>query len=509
MDIFISYSKKDKEFADRLADDLTNAGFGVWIDRALEVGDDWEDTIFEQLTVARDVVVILSGNSLQSRWVMHEGSIAYALKKNIYPLVIEEIRPEDLPIWSQKIQYQRFFEVGYDDALGGLIQKLTPVNHLQKLLVKQHEIFTQTKVLPSLDFLVNIEQTRAANLSLDPEVADTLLRASLQYEHHVEFWMEVAIKNKVDVFSIFEDQSGLAGHDYHFRRAAIQALRLVIPSGEGDIFLQFLNDPFPQVRKEAIATLMNIPAMHTKLLHALRYECFVPARTFHMGMDEIPLFEEQGHRVSEFDKQGFPEYPVHEVFLGNFFIDKYPVTNQDYLRFLEDTHPGSSRVERLASDISSSHSMAVTNLDWDAACEYASWAGKRLPTEAEWEKAARGLESNLFPWGNHFMVGRAHTLESRINGLLPVDEFSPVGDSVYQVASLAGNVWEWVSDWYQDDYYRVLTAYNNPLGPANGKQKVLRGGSHNETAEYCNCYSRIGRSPAYKAKDIGFRCAFS
>ena len=506
MDIFISYSKKDRTFAYRIADDLTVAGFDVWIDRSLGVGDKWEEMIEHQLDQAKDVIVILSDNSLKSKWVMHEGSMAYALKKNIYPLLICEITPGDLPIWSQKIQYQQFMGAKYEDALRDLIGRLTPVNPLNRLLIKQYEIFSQTNVLPSLEFMKNTEPALKEYPIQSQAIADIMFLAALKYGLHVDFWVDFALKNQVDIFAIIEDH--IDEYDFHFRRVAIQALRLITPDERSDIFLKFLADPYPQVRKEAIQTLMQFPVMRARLFESLKHERYVPAGTFNMGMDELPFFDEHGHALSEFDKQGFPEYPNHEVLMDAYFIDKYPVTNQDYLRFLLDTQPGSAKTELFSARIEGKQDIAITDLDWDEACEYAFWAGKKLPTEATWEKAARGPESYLFPWGNYFDSGKAHTRESRKNGLMPVHAFSPHGDSYYQVANMVGNVWEWVGDWYQEDYYRTQNSYNNPAGPPHGKLKVLRGGSYLETADYANCYRRIGRSPAYRAKDIGFRCAF-
>ncbi|MCK4826736.1 toll/interleukin-1 receptor domain-containing protein, partial [bacterium] len=101
--IFLSYSKKDREFATKLGDDLTAAGHRIWIDRSLEVGSDWEQTIEQQLNEASDVIVVLSSHALASEWVRHEGSMAYALKKQIFPVLIEDVT-ESLPIWLGKTQ---------------------------------------------------------------------------------------------------------------------------------------------------------------------------------------------------------------------------------------------------------------------------------------------------------------------------------------------------------------------------------------------------------------------
>jgi hypothetical protein len=115
--IFISYSKKDREFAWKLADDLAKAGHDVWIDRSLQVGEEWEQTIEKQLAEADEVIVVLSRIAITSKWVQHEGSIAYGLKKRMYPVLIEEVSVDDLPIWMSKFQYHNFVNEDYDSTL--------------------------------------------------------------------------------------------------------------------------------------------------------------------------------------------------------------------------------------------------------------------------------------------------------------------------------------------------------------------------------------------------------
>lgn len=132
--IFISYSKKDSDFAIKLADDLISAGYKVWIDRSLQVGEDWADTIEENLAKASGVIVVLSSKSIASSWVQHEGSIAYGLKKPMYPLLISELPPENLPIWAGKFQYHSFVKVEYQAAFDSFVSALTPVKNPVQIL---------------------------------------------------------------------------------------------------------------------------------------------------------------------------------------------------------------------------------------------------------------------------------------------------------------------------------------------------------------------------------------
>jgi hypothetical protein len=172
--IFISYSKKDKDFAWKLADDLANAGHNVWIDRSLQVGEDWEQTIEEQLAKADEVIVILSANAIASRWVQHEGSIAYGLKKRMYPVLIEEIATEDLPIWMSKFQYHSFVNVDYEISFAALNSVLTPKNPVQDLLAQKHYDYEAYKLLLEPKEL-EIVAAQLSNPSLELSDADKRL----------------------------------------------------------------------------------------------------------------------------------------------------------------------------------------------------------------------------------------------------------------------------------------------------------------------------------------------
>jgi len=134
-DLFISYSKKDSNFAFKLADDLISAGYKVWINRSLQVGEDWSKTNEANLAKASGVIVILSSNSITSNWVQHEVSIAYGLKKPIYPLLISELHPDDLPVWAGKFQYHSFVNVEYQAAFDSLVNVVTPVKNPMQILI--------------------------------------------------------------------------------------------------------------------------------------------------------------------------------------------------------------------------------------------------------------------------------------------------------------------------------------------------------------------------------------
>lgn len=216
---------------------------------------------------------------------------------------------------------------------------------------------------------------------------------------------------------------------------------------------------------------------------------YIPAGVFLMGSDD-----------GDYD-----ESPVHEVYLDAFWIDKHEVTHDQYSKFMEsaeheDATYGEVRVSR-----------PETYATWSDAQAYCEWAGRRLPTEAEWEKAARGgLEGKKYPWGDEDPVcdDRAENGAQFTDcefGTVTVKSFSGNG---YGAMDMAGNVYEWVSDWYDSGYYENSPA-ENPQGPASGEYRVLRGGSWYNLADLMRVANRFRLVPVNTSSKIGFRCAAS
>jgi sulfatase modifying factor 1 len=262
---------------------------------------------------------------------------------------------------------------------------------------------------------------------------------------------------------------------------------------------------------------------------------------------------------SEWSYQGDGEGPVHEVELAPFQINQYAVSNQQFAEFVESTNwqtdaqrfgwsfvfmgllsddflltrsvqgaPWWRQVigadwchpEGPQSDISDRSDHPVVHVSWNDAQAYCAYTGTRLPTEAEWEMAARGgLEGSPFPWGDELEPGGAHQMNvfqgdfPDVNtgadgylGTAPVQAYEPNGFGLHNVC---GNVWEWCSDWLNANYYPSAPV-KSPKGPTSGDMRVLRGGSYLCHASYCRRYrvsARFGNEPDSSSGNVGFRVA--
>lgn len=271
---------------------------------------------------------------------------------------------------------------------------------------------------------------------------------------------------------------------------------------------------------------------------------------FLMGTDYEGAFPDDG------------EGPVREVKLDPFWIDRTPVTNELFARFVQETsyrteaerfgwsfvfwaHIPQQRFSELVEDtvaaapwwckvsgatwrspegpgsnISSRAAHPVVHVSWNDAVSFCEWSGQRLPTEAEWEYAARGgLVQKIYPWGDQLRPGGKHlcniwqgefpkedTGDDGFRGTCPVDAFPPNGFGLY---SMTGNTWEWCADWFSPSFHRNASAIN-PSGPPSGDAKVMKGGSFLCHRSYCNRYrvaARSSNTPDSSTSHMGFRCA--
>ncbi len=251
----------------------------------------------------------------------------------------------------------------------------------------------------------------------------------------------------------------------------------------------------------------------------------IPAGEFLMGSDP------------QVDKQAFSdEKPQHIVSLPDFYIARTPVTNAQFAAFAKAenyqtvaekwkwswvysagswervknadwAHPGGLKTNLLEKD-----DHPVVQVTWDDAVAFCDWLsettgrGFRLLSEAEWEKAARGVQARIYPWGDELPTEHLCNSGNRIGTTTPVDSYPQGATPDFGILDMAGNVWEWVADWYEEDYY-AKSPKRNPTGPTNGEKRVKRGGCWFNSGIWVRTATRLTGHPNTLGNTSGFRCA--
>jgi formylglycine-generating enzyme required for sulfatase activity len=268
--------------------------------------------------------------------------------------------------------------------------------------------------------------------------------------------------------------------------------------------------PIPEPTKTKTANSINTATIETTATLNLTPKALPKLITSDYGvtMVLVPAGSfEMGSNVGDSDEE-----PIHTVTLDNFYIDQYEVTNALYTECVE-----ANQCDPPSSSISSTRDSYYGNVQyadypviyvrWNDANSYCQWRGARLPTEAEWEKAARGgLEGVQYPWGDTIDCSNANYWGQDGGCIGDTSSVGVYAPNRYDLYDMAGNVWEWVDDWYDSNYYESTPA-NNPTGPESGETRVLRGGSWFGNSYYLRTANRFYLVPSSSDDDIGFRCA--
>jgi formylglycine-generating enzyme required for sulfatase activity len=446
--VFISYASEnidstthDRQVADQIYSTLESQGIRCWIaHRNILPGDEWLNAIIDAVEKSKIVVLVFSANTEQSQWVKDEITMALKQKIKIIPFRIENVSPQQsLRILDVHCQWM--------DAYTPPLEK-----HIESLvkIVSRH-------------------------LGLEPAIP---IKKETLKEQPISDRVKPAAKE-------------------------IKAVRK--------------KDTSEDVKK-VISKAHKVDKNKNGYWEAYYQDgivmVFIPPGKFTMGSNE-------GDDI---------EKPSHDVEFDGYWMGKTPVTNMQYVSFLNDSgidHKTGCNGERcINTNIESKDSHIkctkeiyqlepgcenhpVIAVSWYGAVEYCKWLSKKigqefnLPTEAQWENAARGSDQRKYPWGSKEPNIDLANFNRNIGKTTPVGSY-PEGASPYGLMDMAGNVWEWCSDWYEAFYYKI-SPLKNPTGPNRGSNRVIRGGNWRREARFLRCTYRSHSQPSTRYVVLGFR----
>ena len=474
--VFICYARKDEEFVLQLAQNLKSRGVPIWLDLwDISPGVDWDQSIDSAIYDCATFLIVLSPLAVESTEVRGELRTALDEKKSIVPVVYQECR---IPRQLRTVQHIDFASSDPDDeaALGQLVQTLGG-KPLTPLVSERPQ--SEVPVAPSAPGEGNNQQSIAEKD--DKEEVQPLPPPEQPPQPST-----VSPSSKARYFPSWVYGLVAVGG------VAVIVLAMIF-RGEN-----LTEKPQATGKPQEVLTISEPPKGTPQDLD--RKEMVqIPAGKFWMGCN------------SDVDKScDDDEKPGREVRLDAFWIDKYEVTVADYRKCVEAGKCSEQNLTAHEScnwDKSDRADHPINCVDWDQARNYCEWAEKRLPSEAEWEKAARGEDRRTYPWGNEWAASKANTEEGGLGRTAPVGSY-PSGVSPYEVYDMAGNVWGWTEDWYAADYYQKGPT-QNPQGPTTGEYRSVRGGSFWVGQRFARVAARLWNTPGPVLDSLGFRCASS
>jgi formylglycine-generating enzyme required for sulfatase activity len=523
--VFISYSRKDLAFVERLAKDLQAAGLQVWYDLSgLEVGQRWGSEIQKAIRKSKIVVAVLSPHSVRSEWVEREILFASNRKLKVVPLLY---RSCELPMWCVNLHYIDLQGKGYEahfpellKALGAKSDKIDNKKEPVAVLASVQELPDIPKPLeaalekkeytpsglPVLQGPEGEEEPGAAKKTVSPRSLPRRIKIRPVW---IIFLLGLLAVIAFSVWGSPQMQARLASSPAPTSTGTPKTIFPIAFTSTSTV--AYTPTLTPASTPSDTPTLALPPSPSPTLGIGSQWTSpvddmvmvYVPAGDFSMGGEHGNL----------------DELPVHSVYLDAYWIDQTEVTKRMYSLCVEKGAclPQNCSTGGQYDGDSGTGNYPLICADWDTAAAYCRWAGRRLPSEAEWEKAARGTDGRFYPWGNAaptcglanlFGIGMG---ENRmcVGHTTAVGSY-PDGASPYGALDMAGNAWEWVNDWYSPIYYRQ-SPEKDPAGPASGDRHVLRGVSWMNSGEFVNRSAyRFGGSLVVNESTItGFRCTGS
>jgi formylglycine-generating enzyme required for sulfatase activity len=449
--IFISYSRKDKVYAQRLAEDIRRHGFDVWIDERIDYGDRWWRTIVEAINDCAAFVVVMSPHAEKSEWVESELLLAKKRRKLIFPLLLE----------------------GEEFAL----------------LITTQFVDVRDGSLPEEDFYADlaevIQPTNSSGIWVTPPKVATSLPKKLRQDRFFLLWLAAVALSLLLALALAAAYLGgifRGDNGNQATEVAENPTFTEMPTNTPASTTTSTKTPYPSVTPTDVpypqppyrnADWTSVEQDFSGVTMVL-----VPAGCFMMGSED-----------GEVDEQ-----PINQqCFEKPFWLDKYEVTNAQY-----------SSVG--CEDWSSKPDQPRNCVNWFQARDFCEARGGRLPTEAEWEYAARGPDNLAYPWGNEFVTGYAVWALNTSDQTASVNS-RPGSASWVGAQVMSGNLWEWTSSLPRD--YPYNSEDGREFNPGDGVVdfRVLRGGSFTENIENVRATHRFNDMSSTTSTSYGFRCA--
>ena len=484
-DVFVSYSSKDKPIADTIVASMERNNIRCWYaPRDIKSGENWGNAILNAIEKSKIFLIVFSGNANHSQRVLDELNIAISEEITILPFRIENLEPKGaMKLHLTSHHWLDAYDPSWEMHINRLIKDVSTILN--------SSLDADKIQLPETVQRISHQYKRQRILKVLAGAAITLLLATAAWFGYKAF------------FPLSHDTVPPATSS-----PDISSSQIVTISSTQTITSSPIHTPTLTI------TPSPVPGMYSTLVREKdnMTMVYVPAGDFIMGFnqDDIDWFITQ-EWCSLCEQTMFETtLPEHMVFLDDFWIDKHEVTNAQYAQCVADG--GCSQPFQLESHSRAQYfgvpqydNYPVSSVNWYQAQEYCQWAGGRLPTESEWEKAARGIEGGYFPWGNDNPTNQFANFDRSMGDTTRVGTYIN-GISPFGVLDMAGNVWEWVFDWW--GYYDSGST-TNPSGPASGTYRVLRGGAWDSNPFFLLAAFRNGQLPEYAGYFVGFRCAQS
>jgi formylglycine-generating enzyme required for sulfatase activity len=547
--VFISYASEDinsttsdRQVADQICFALESQGIGCWIaPRDILPGDEWMEAIIDAVDQTKIIVLVFSANTEKSQWVKDEIKLALEEKRTIIPFRIQEVYPQRaLRLLKVRCQWMDAFTPPLEKHIENLVKIVSrhlgktpamPPKDEEKQPEGVKEVIRGKEIKPKKP-LPHKRMLIAVSIIILLFAAVFIISQLVKKKVTTTKNTPTAIVKPVDTADYKSQKQKPPGKTQQksVEKTPGKKEDVTPPQKAPTKETEKIPQEEPAFIKEVKSKGAQVKQLETGSWEAYYKEyditmIYIPPGEFMMGQTD----EEKKWLIDQIGEKDYNSYykdetPLHKVYLDGYWIGKYEVTFAQYDRYCNDT-----KKEKPGDEGWGRENRPVINVSWTEAAAYCQWLSKKiglqfnLPTEAQWEKSARGNDRRKYPWGNHepyyngkwYANYRANDSwekkgEDGFPYIAPVGSY-PLGVSPYGMLDMAGNVWEWCFDRYDRDYYKDLTRENknkiikNPIGPESGSNRVIRGGSWYAYARSLRCAYRDDYGPSYRGSYLGFR----